>query len=63
LLANNRSSIAVNISWPLPVNRHSANSVLPIIEGVTENGTNRTITRQHVAPTMVEAYEFMLPFG
>jgi hypothetical protein len=36
---------------------------LPIIEGVTENGTNRTITRQHVAPTMVEAYEFMLPFG
>jgi hypothetical protein len=37
--------------------------LMPVTETITEHGRTNTITRQQVAPTMVAAFEFKLPFG
>ena len=37
--------------------------LLPTTEMLKENGTNTTITREHVVPARVAIYEFKLPFG
>ena len=44
-------------------NAGNTDRLMPVIEEMREDGTMRTITRQHVAPTTVEIFEFKLPFG
>jgi len=38
----------------------TAERLLPVTETITENGTIRKVTRQHVVPTTVSVFQFAL---